>query len=131
VCPTNKLGRIDLLIVSHHGSSGSNSPLLLRSIAPRVAVMDNGARKGGAPTVIDALRNSPGLEGLWQLHLSEEGGANHNAPAEYIANLTGADAANYLLTSVNRDGSMSVFNSRTGEVRRYAAPGSSRLRAAQ
>jgi hypothetical protein len=121
LCPKNKVGRIDLLIVSHHGSSESNSPLLLRSIAPRVAVMDNGAKKGGAPAVIDALRNSSGLEALWQLHYSEEGGAAHNAPPEYIANLSGADKANFLSMSVKRDGSMSVFNSRTGKSQRYAA----------
>jgi competence protein ComEC len=125
VCPKNKLGKIGLLVVSHHGSSESNSPLLLRSIAPRVAVMDNGAKKGGAPTVIDALRNSPGPDFLWQLHVSEEGGPSHNAPAEHIANLSGADAANYLLMSVNRDGSMGVFNSRTGATERYAARGAS------
>jgi beta-lactamase superfamily II metal-dependent hydrolase len=123
VCPQNKLGRIDLLIVSHHGSAESNSPLLLRSIAPRVAVMDNGASKGGAPAVIDTLRSAPGLEALWQIHLSEEGGAAHNAAPEYIANLSGVDAANYLMVSVNRDGSMTVFNSRTRGSKRYAARG--------
>jgi len=131
VCPTNKLGRIDLLIVSHHGSSESNSPLLLDSIAPRVAVMDNGAKKGGAPAVVDALRKSSGLEALWQLHYSEDGSAVHNAAPAYIANLSGVDKANFLSVSVKGDGSMSVFNSRTGRSQRYSARGASERRAVQ
>ena len=47
MCPVNKLGKIDIFIVSHHGSSQSNSPALVHGIAPRVAIMDNGAKKGG------------------------------------------------------------------------------------
>jgi len=123
VCPMNKLGRIDVYIVSHHGASESNSPLLLNSIRPRISVMDNGATKGGAPSVIDTIRNTPGVEALWQLHYAEEGGVAHNAPPEYIANLSGVDAANYLLVSVESNGSVTVYNSRTGRSQRYLPPG--------
>src|ERR1700704_5209452 len=34
-CPVNKLGAVDIYIVSHHGSLTSNSPLFLNGIAPR------------------------------------------------------------------------------------------------
>src|SRR5580692_8308770 len=50
VCPNNKLGLIDIYIVSHHGWYQSGSPAFLNAIAPRVAVMDNGAKKGGTPS---------------------------------------------------------------------------------
>ena len=62
-------------MVSHHGWYQSNSLVFLNGIAPRVAVMDNGAKKGGTPSAWDIIEKSPRLEGLWQLHFSEEGGA--------------------------------------------------------
>jgi len=38
VCPANKLGHVDIFIVSHHGSLQSNSPALLAAISPRIAL---------------------------------------------------------------------------------------------
>jgi beta-lactamase superfamily II metal-dependent hydrolase len=61
VCPVNKLGEVDIYIVSHHGSVTSNSREFLNSIAPRVAIMDNGASKGGAPSSWEAVKKSPRL----------------------------------------------------------------------
>src|SRR5229473_4458008 len=74
MCPKNKLGKIDIYVVSHHGWSQSGSRALVNGIAPRVAIMDNGAKKGGTPSVWDLIEESPGLENLWQLHFSDEGG---------------------------------------------------------
>ena len=62
MCPVNKLGRFDILVVSHHGSTSSSSPQLVYGIAARVAIMDNGATKGGSPSVWDTIEKSPGLE---------------------------------------------------------------------
>ena len=70
MCPVNKLGHIDILVVSHHGWDHSSSPALIDAIAPRVAIMDNGEHKGGSPAVLKTLKASPGLETLWQLHYS-------------------------------------------------------------
>jgi competence protein ComEC len=120
VCPENKLGKIDIYIVSHHGTSSSNSPVFLDAIAPRVAVMDNGAAKGGAPSSWDAVKNSPRLEDFWQLHYSDEGGAAHNAADPFIANLAGPDAGNYLKLTAWPDGNFEVFNSRSKQTKRYA-----------
>jgi competence protein ComEC len=119
VCPKNKLGKIDIYIVSHHGWYQSNSPVFVHGIAPRIAIMDNGAKKGGTPSAWDIIEKSPGLENLWQLHFSEEGGAAHNVAQEFIANPDGPDAANYLELTAWRDGSFEVFNSRTQKTRRY------------
>ncbi len=120
MCPVNKLGAVDIYIVSHHGSLTSNSPLFLNGIAPRVAIMDNGATKGGAPAPWDTVKQSPRLEDLWQLHFSNEGGAAHNAADTFIANLSGPDAGNYLKLSAWPDGNFEVFNSRTQATKRYA-----------
>ena len=120
MCPVNRLGKVDILVVSHHGVFQSSSPALVDAIAPRIAIMDNGAKKGGSTPTFETLAKAPGLETLWQLHFSDEAGS-HNTAAQYIANPTGPDAANYLKLTVSPNGSFKVFNSRTGETRDYAA----------
>jgi len=121
MCPRNRLGKIDIYVVSHHGWFQSSSPALVYGIDPRVAIMDNGAKKGGTPSAWDIIKASPHLEDLWQLHFSEEGGPAHNAPEPFIANLSGPeDAANYLKLTASTDGSFDVFNSRTNKAKHYA-----------
>ncbi len=122
MCPVNKLGKVDVYIVSHHGWRESGSPALVHGIAPRVAIMDNGAKKGGTPSAWDIIEKSPHIEDLWQLHYSEEGGAAHNVANELIANPDGPDAGNYLELTGSTDGSFDVFNSRTQKTKHYAAP---------
>jgi competence protein ComEC len=120
VCPNNKIGNIDIYIVSHHGWYQSNSPAFLNAIAPRVAIMDNGAKKGGTPSAWDIIEKSPRLQDLWQLHFSEEGGAEHNVAADFIANPQGPDAGNYLQLTAWPDGNFEVFNSRTSNTKDYS-----------
>jgi competence protein ComEC len=119
MCPINKLGHVDLLVVSHHGFLQSSSPALVDAISPRVAIMDNGATKGGSPSVWEIVTKAPGLEDLWQLHYSEEGGPTHNAAARQIANLQGPDTGNYLKVTAFEDGRFEVFNSRDGATKAY------------
>ena len=121
MCPVNKLGHVDVYIVSHHGWQQSSSPALVWGIAPRVAIMDNGAKKGGTPSTWDIIEKSPHLENLWQVHYSEEGGAVHNVAAEYIANPQGTDAGSYLELIGQADGRFDMFNSRTQETKKYPA----------
>jgi len=122
MCPVDKLGKVDVYIVSHHGLDRSGSPALVDAIAPRIAIMDNGPHKGGAPTTFVTIEGSPRLKDLWQLHTAEVDDAKNVAESR-IANLAGTnpDAANYLKLTVKPDGSMSVMNSRTGETVDYAA----------
>jgi beta-lactamase superfamily II metal-dependent hydrolase len=120
VCPINRLGPVDVFIVSHHGWLQSNSPALLAAISPRLAIMDNGADKGGSPSSWDIIRKSPKLEDLWQLHFSNEGGVTHNSSDSFIANLRGPDGGNYLKLSVWADGRLEVYNSRTQTTKDYA-----------
>jgi beta-lactamase superfamily II metal-dependent hydrolase len=121
MCPNDKIGHVDVYVVSHHGWLQSGSPALVHGIAPRVAIMDNGAKKGGSPPAWDIVKASPHLEGFWQLHFSEEGGEAHNVAPEFIANLPGPDAGNYLKLTGRPDGSFEVFNSRTKETKKYGA----------
>lgn len=123
MCPVDKLGKVDVYVVSHHGLDRSGSPALVDAIAPRVAIMDNGPRKGGAATTFTTIEGSSRLQDLWQLHTSEANDAAHNVAQAKIANLPTTaetpDAANYLLLTGRRDGSFSVTNSRTGETVEY------------
>jgi len=121
VCPVNKLGHMDIFVVSHHGLFQSNSPALLAAISPRIAIMDNGAAKGGSASTLDIIRNSPKLEDLWQLHFSDEGGMAHNTAETLIANPAGKDGGNYLKVTVSADGNFEVFNSRTQSAKHYPA----------
>jgi competence protein ComEC len=121
MCPDNRLGKVDVLVVSHHGWYQSSNPALVDAIHARVAVMDNGAKKGGSIPVLDTVRNAPGIEALWQLHYSDEGGAAHNTQSEYIANLDGLDAGHDIELTAARDGSFTVHNGRTGLDKHYAA----------
>lgn len=129
VCPENKLGKADLLIVSHHGIDWSSSPVFINSLEPRVAIMDNGARKGASTSVIDTIRKSPRLEALYQLHLAPRAGSpnpgktpqegpEHNTPAEFIANSAGTDGKNVLIT-IQANGTMDVTNEGNGAVKHF------------
>ena len=80
MCPSNPIGRVDLLMISHHGLDVSNSSVLVHALQPRVAIMNNGIRKGGMPDTMKVVFSSPGLEDLWQLHFSLLGGQNAPRP---------------------------------------------------
>jgi beta-lactamase superfamily II metal-dependent hydrolase len=62
MCPTNRIGTVDLYLTSHHGVDWSGSSTLVHALAPRVAIMNNGTRKGGQIAVDEVLESSPGLE---------------------------------------------------------------------
>ena len=147
VCPDNRIGAVDLFVVSHHGQAISNSPALVHALAPRVALLNNGTRKGGQPEAMRVLFSSPGLEDLWQLHFSQLSGQEHTVAGMFIANpvddqpaampiapLTpsapgagGAAApvhagvAYWLKVSAQRDGTFTVTNTRNGFTKRYDA----------
>ena len=133
MCPNNPLGHIDLYLVSHNDAETSGSEALVHALGSRVAVMNNGPRKSGAVQTFQILRDSPGLEALWQNHYSVPGSAEYNRPEQFIANLTeGAPipgrqstapvhlgAAYWIKVSARSDGSFTVTNSRNGFTRDY------------
>jgi hypothetical protein len=121
VCPENLIGHVDLYLVNHHGFNLSNTKAFVDAIAPRAAIMDNGAHKAGSPEAWQTVHESPGLEDLWMLHTAEDSDAAHNSDDAHIANPKGAaqDGA-YFKVVANADGSFSVMNSRTGQTKEYA-----------
>ena len=121
MCPRNLIGRVDVFLVSHHGMNISNSPALVWGINPRVAIMNNGEKKGGSPGAWEVIEKSPVLEDLWQLHYSAAGGPEHNVEEPFIANPEGPDSAYSIDVAAHLDGSFSVTNTRTGLTRQYAA----------
>lgn len=121
MCPVNKVGHPDVYVVSHHGWSQSSSPALVDALHARVAIMDNGEKKGGSTPTLQTIAKAPGLETLWQLHFSDEGGSADNTAEEYIANLQGTDNGNFIELSGASDGSFDVLNSRTNVTKHYAA----------
>ena len=86
MCPVNRLGSVDVLLGLHHGQATSNSAALVHALHPRIAIMNNGTRKGGEPDVMKVLHTSPGLEDLWQLHFSLLSGQEYTQPGMFIAN---------------------------------------------
>ncbi len=129
VCPGNKVGPVDLMIVSHHGVDWSSSPVWINSLAPRVAIMDNGSNKGGSTSVIDTIKASPRLEALYQLHPAPsvtyknpgqtvQGGPEHNTPAEFIANGSGVDGKRVDVT-VNPDGGLDIKSQGSGQTKHF------------
>lgn len=121
MCPNNPIGTVDVLLVSHHGLNQSNSPALVEAVHPRVAIMNNGARKGGSPDAWQIVKDSPGLEDLWQLHYAVAGGKEHNAPDSFIANLDEQCTGQYLKLTAEGNGSFIVWNQRNKFEKVYKA----------
>ncbi len=145
MCPNNPVGEVDLFVVSHHGQPSSNAAVLVHAIEPRVAIMNNGTRKGGQPEAMRILHSAPGLEDLWQLHFSELSGQEYTVPGLFIANgideppasmpLSPWDGpargpgialppahngpARWLKVSAQGDGTFTVTNSRNGFSKTY------------
>src|SRR5580692_8116301 len=86
MCPNNRIGTVDVLLGLHHGQASSNSEVMVHALHPRVAIMNNGTRKGGEPEVMKTVHSSPGLEDLWQLHFSLLSGQEYTVPGMFIAN---------------------------------------------
>jgi beta-lactamase superfamily II metal-dependent hydrolase len=104
VCPVDLVGRIDLYQVTHHGMDISNHPTLLRTIAPSVAIMNNGPRKGGSAATVRRLRDIPSLQAAYQLHRNAATGEADNTTADLIANPEPA-GGRYIRVTVAPDGS--------------------------
>jgi beta-lactamase superfamily II metal-dependent hydrolase len=137
MCPNNPLGTIDLLFATSHGAVASGSLPFVHGLRPRVVLMQNGTRKGGAVEPMKTILSSPGLENLWQMHWSYNAGIEVNTPSRFIANvdepeqigavLTGGGGrgnaahtpAYWLKISASPDGSFTIANPRNGFSKTY------------
>ena len=144
MCPNNPIGTVDLFVVSHHGQPVSNAEVLVHALQSRVAIMNNGTRKGGQPPAMKILFSAPRLEDLWQVHFSQLSGQEYTVPGLFIANLiddqpaampvaaltppTGAGAppppahngpSFWIKVSAQTDGTFTVTNARNGFSKKY------------
>ncbi len=104
-CPKNRVGKVDLFQVTHHGSDLSNNPALVQAIQPRCAVIDNGPRKGGSPKTYATLKSTPSIQGIYQLHRNVETAPSDNVPDEDIANVAEACKGQFIRVRLNPEGS--------------------------
>ena len=122
-CPVDLVGKVDAYQVTHHGLKNSNHPVFVRSIQPTVALINNGATKGGDAQVFALLKSVPSLQDIFQIHLNLATGAEDNTARELIANL-GPDeecAGHWIRLAVHPDGSrFTVTNGRNDVTRSYA-----------
>jgi competence protein ComEC len=144
VCPVNKLGQVTIYQTSRHGSfDDAGSPAMLGAIRPQVVVMTNGPRKGMGQTDSTKSNNppgktvaayekntylrlatTPGVEGVWQSHLSLlDPDPQHNTAENMIANMeeTADCKGNWIKASVASDGKFTVTNGRNGFSKSYVA----------
>ncbi len=117
LCPENKVGKLDLYLTTHHGGESSKA---IWGLAPRVAIMNNGPRKGGDPAGWKVVKGSPGLEDLWQLHFALAGGSDTNVADSYIANVDD-DLGEYLKVTAEASGAFTVINHRNKYSKAYPA----------
>ncbi len=104
VCPHNLIGKVDVYQVTHHGLDASNNPLVLQTIEPRVAIMNNGTTKGCAPEVFANLQEIKSLLGIYQVHKNlRPDGEKNNVADEFIANKEKACEGNHIRLSVAPD----------------------------
>ncbi len=125
MCPDNRLGTVEFLLVSRHGQHSSNSAALVHALRPRVGVINNGIRKGGQPETMRVLHSSPGLEDLWQVHVAQLSGAEYDIPGMFVANIVEDPQhipAYWIKVSAQLDGTFTVSNSRNGFSKVYATP---------
>jgi beta-lactamase superfamily II metal-dependent hydrolase len=125
MCPGNRLGTVEFLLVSRHGQHSSNSEALVHALRPRVGVINNGIRKGGQPETMRVLHSSPGLEDVWQGHVAQLSGPEYGIPGLFVANIVDDpqhSPAYWIKVSAQSDGSFTVTNSRNAFSKRYALP---------
>ena len=107
VHPYNLVGEVDVYQVTHHGLDSSNNPIVLSSLKPRVAIMNNGHTKGCAPGVFANLKATSSIDAIYQVHknLRPDGTVN-NVPDDFIANHHEPDKCegHYIKLSVAKDG---------------------------
>jgi competence protein ComEC len=117
VCPNNRVGTVDLYLSTHHGLDQSGSPVIVNALQPRVAIMNNGATKGGSPEAWQTINHSPHLEDLWQLHYAEKGGDANNTAEQHIANRN--EDGNWIKVSAKPNAEFTVTNGRNGNTKDY------------
>ncbi len=104
VCPHDLVGQVDVYQANHHGLDLSNNPVLVRTVRPKVAVVNNGPRKGCDPGTFATLRSTPSIESIYQIHRNVRVGDEGNTSPDMIANEDEDCSAELITLSVAPDG---------------------------
>ena len=124
-CPRNLVGTVDLYLTTHHGTAhpgtgdSSNAREIVDALHPRVAIMNNGAIKGGHPVAWQIIRDSPGLEDMWQLHYAVLSDKDHNVADQFIANTGVIDEGHYIKVSAEANATFTALNTRNNFQKTY------------
>ena len=111
------------MLMPNASASSRLQAALLHALAPRIAIVGNGARKGADVESLETVSHSPRLKQLWQLHFAERAGAEHNVPETYIANPDSANDGHASLEIIaSKQGTFTVTNTRTGFSESYPPP---------
>lgn len=122
VQPVNRIGKVDLYQVTHHGLDLSNNDLLLKALSPTVAVASNGPRKGIMPQTFKSLTALPSLKELYQIHYNTQYGDAGNTKPDFIANpKDNPNKGEFIKATVHPDkGTFTIQIGPTGERRTYS-----------
>lgn len=124
VHPTDKIGPVDVFQVTHHGQDSSNNPVVVKTVNPRVAIHNNGARKGAHVGVQATLRRLPEIKAIYQLHRNLTVGAAENTDPEFIANPDEKCTGESIRLTVARGGAKyHITVGSTGKPREYETRG--------
>ena len=95
------------------------------ALDPRVAIMQNGAFKGGDPEVMQTVNSFASLQGFWRSHDNVRYPALNGDP-NYIANLDWVPDQGFPIDlDITPSGKITVSNGRNGFSRTYQARGAS------
>lgn len=120
VCPLDKVGHVNIMILDNHGMGVSNHPGFVHTLRPDIAIMGNGSKKGDWPEVVKAVNSSPGLQGFWRVHATTVYPPEQDGDPNYLANLGPLPSHGYSIRlDVTRGGAVTVTNARNGFSKNY------------
>lgn len=122
-CPTDKVGKVDVYLATHHSTALSGSPAAVNAMAPIVAIVGNSARKGDDPARIKTIEDLPRIQDIWRLHASTVNPGIDGDP-KLIANLDADQSKDHfysLRLRIMKDGEVTVINERNGFNKTYQA----------
>jgi competence protein ComEC len=158
-CPNNLVGPVDAYVISHHGmrlhkdvigevdwGRSSVTPAEVYGLHPRVAFLSAGFNyifNLATPEAFQLVKNSPGMEDIWQTTYQMQGGKEGNSPERFVANLCPeckpeslntdpnshtwnnldppSDEGHWIKLSAQPDGSFTVTNGRNRYTKNYPA----------
>jgi len=120
-CPVDKVGKVDILLASHHGLQFSNSPAQVESLQPKIVIVGNAIGKGDDPDRVKSYMANPRFQGIWHLHVSR-GHDDLDGDINMIANPDhdqAKDKTYNLRLRIRPNGEITVINERNGYNKTY------------